>query len=124
MGTEQGGLPPEITESDWYKKLPVINWMGMLEKHREKLTEIGVDLDSLDRKYFAFVATLMNSWGYYEKILSLEKIFEHLDEAWRKYEGCFRMGFCDMSMNVEIAVKGTRDEFYPSGPTYYYHRKT
>lgn len=113
MGTEQGGLPPEITESDWYKKLPVIDWMGMLEKYREKLTEIGVDLDSLDRKYFAFVATLMNGWGYYEKILSLEKIFEHLDEALREYEISFEMGFCDMSMNVEIAVKRVRDDHYP-----------
>lgn len=116
MGTEQKGLPPEITESDWYKELPVIDWTGMLEKHREKLTEIGVDLDSLDRKYFAFVATLMNGWGYYEKILSLEKIFEHLYEAWQTYEGCFSMGFGDMSMNVEIAVKRVRDELYPFGP--------
>ncbi len=113
MGTNRKGLPLEITESDWFKNLPVITWKGMLEDHRERLEEVGVDLDSLDKKYLAFVATLMSSWEFFETILSLDKIFEHLDEAWQRYERGFERGFGSMSRNAESAVKELKEAHYP-----------
>lgn len=112
METERKGLPKEVTESAWFKNLPVMDWKGMLKPHRKKLAEIGVNPDSLDEKYLSFVATLMNGWVPFEKILSLERVFEHLDEAWQRYEDCFDMGFCDMTRNVESVLKELKEAYY------------
>ena len=113
METKRKGLPPEVTESDWFKNLPVMNWKGMLEKHRKKLAEIGVNADSLDKKYLEFVATLMNGWVPFEKILSLERVFDHLDEALQRYENCFERGSGDMTRNVEIVLEELKENHYP-----------
>ena len=112
-----GKLSKEITESNWYKKLPVVNWEGALEEYQEKLAECGVDLETLDKKYLAFVANLMFSWKYHEKTLSLLKIFEHLEEAWQRYELSFDMGFCDISLNIDIAVKDIKEKYYKESPS-------
>lgn len=112
-----GHLPKEIVESEWYKNLPEANWGGALEKYREKLATCGVDLETLDKKYLAFVANLMFSWEYHEKTLSLPKIFEHLEEAWQRYEVAFKMGFCDVSLNIDIAVKDIKEKYYQEEQT-------
>lgn len=57
-------LPEEITESVWYKNLPEANWGRALEKYQEKLAACGVDLETLDKKYFAFLANVMFSWEH------------------------------------------------------------
>jgi len=107
-----GQLPKEVTESEWYKNLPEANWMGMIEQYRDRLAVCGIDLDQIEKTYLAFVATLVTQWERYGKILSFEKIFEHLEEAHQEYEKPFENGFCDMSMNVEIAVEKIKEKYY------------
>jgi hypothetical protein len=100
------GLPKEIAESERYQNLPTIESRlkpGM-EKYREELEACGIDFDELRSTRMVFLQSYLSQRSAFEGI-NLQMVVGSLNELLERYNSCFDMGFCDISMNMRIAIK-------------------
>ncbi len=111
-------LPKEITESEWYKNLPVINWRDEIEERSEFMSEFNINLDEIDEKYLVIIANISRNskwkrWKGYTDILPLDKILLHIAEIHANYEESIAMGFKDMGPMTKFAIEKVKDKYYP-----------
>lgn len=88
-------------------------WQSMVENcHSDFVSKYELNLNEIDEKYHALISTFAGSWRGFDEILTFDKFLPYIEEAYKEYESCFDMGFCDMSRNCEIAIKKIKERHY------------